>query len=330
VKRREFIAVVGGAAAWPLAAGAQQPKVPVIGVLSAGASDENSDNLLALRQGLREAGYVEGRNVTIEYGGADGHYDRLPELAADLVRRRVAVIFASGGGVAPPAAKAATSTIPIVFSGGFDPVQSGLVSSLNRPGGNITGVSFASNVLESKRLGLLRTVVPHATTIGVLMNPDNASVEMQSRELNEATRALGMKLQVAHARNDGDFEPAFASFVQQGAGGLIVATDAFFSRRNEQLVALAERHAIPAIYGPVSNVRDAAAAGGLMSYGASIPEAFRQAGLYIGRILHGEKSGDLPVMLPSRFELVINLKTAKVLGLTVPEGLVLAADEVIE
>jgi putative ABC transport system substrate-binding protein len=331
MKRSEFIFLLGGAVAtWPLVALAQQTAMPVIGLLNSGAPDENSGSLAALRQGLREAGYVEGRNVTIEYRYAGNQYDRLPGLAADLVRRRVAVIFASGGGVAAPAAKAATTTIPIVFSGGFDPVQSGLVSNLPRPGGNITGVSFATNLMESKRLGLLHTVVPRATAIGVLMNPDNASVETQSRDLNEAARALGLRLQVAYARNDGDFEPAFASFVQQGAGGLIVAADAFFSRRVEQQVALAARHAIPAIYAPVSNVRDAAAAGGLMSYGASIPEAIRQAGLYIGRILHGEKPGDLPVMLPTRFELVINLRTAKALGLEIPPALSAIANEVIE
>jgi putative ABC transport system substrate-binding protein len=334
MKRRDFIVLLGGAAAAPLlrpmATRAQQPAMPVIGVLNSSPPSENSDSFVALRQGLREAGYVEGRNLTIEYRWADGQYDRLPELAADLVRRRVAVIFASGGGVAPPAAKAATTTIPIVFTGGFDPVQSGLIASLSRPGGNITGVSFASNLAESKRLGLLRTVVPGATVIGVLVNPDNANAETESRDLNAAARALGVKLQFAYARNDAEFEPAFAGFVQQGAGGLVVAGDVIFSRRVEHLVELAARHAIPAIYSTVSNVRDAAAVGGLMSYGASIKAAFHQAGLYIGRILHGEKPGDLPAMLPSRFELVINLKTARSLGLTVPDGLVLAADEVIE
>jgi putative ABC transport system substrate-binding protein len=331
MRRREFIKLLGGAAAaWPLAARAQQP-LPVIGVLNAGVPDEIIANTLgAMRQGLRDAGYVEGRNVTIEYRYAENQYDRLPALAADLVRRRVAVIFASGGGRAPPAAKAATTTIPIVFAGGFDPVQSGLVSSLNRPGGNITGVSFAANLVEAKKLGLLHTVVPHATAIGVLMNPDNASVETQSRDLNEGARVLGLKLPFAFARNDGEFEPAFASFVQQGVGGIVVAADAFFSRRIAQLVELAARHAIPAIYTPASNARDAAAAGGLMSYGVGATEAAHQAGIYIGRILHGEKPGDLPVMLPTRFELVINLKTAKALGIEVPPTLSAIADEVIE
>jgi putative tryptophan/tyrosine transport system substrate-binding protein len=331
VKRRHFITLLGGAAASPIAARAQQPAVPVIGVLDSGlASDENSEILTALREGLRDAGYVVGRNLAIEYRFAENQYDRLPALAADLVRRRVAVIFASGGGVAVLAAKAATTTIPIVFAHGFDPVQSGLVPRLNRPGGNITGVSFAANLAEAKKLGLLHTVVPHATTIGVLMNPDNASVETQSNDLNEAARVLGLRLPFAFARNEGEFEPAFASFVQQGAAGLVVAADAFFSRRIVQLVELAARHAIPAIYGTVINVRGAAAAGGLMSYGASIPEAMHQAGRYIGRILHGEKPGDLPVMLPTKFELVINLKTAKALRIEVPPTLSAIADEVIE
>jgi putative ABC transport system substrate-binding protein len=240
------------------------------------------------------------------------------------------VIFASGGGQAPPAAKAATTTIPIVFVGGFDPIQSGLVTSLNRPGGNITGVSFASNISESKRLGLLHAMIPAVTTIGVLMNPDNGSAETQTRDLNAAARALGLKLEFANARGEGDLERAFASLVERGARGLDVATDAVLQRLIEKLAVLAARHGLPAIYPPLGNARATAAAGGLMSYGASIPAAFHQAGLYIGRILHGEKPGDLPVMLPTNFQLAINLKTAKALGLTVPDGLVLAADEVIE
>jgi putative ABC transport system substrate-binding protein len=329
-RRRDVITLLGGAAApsllWPRVARAQQQAMPVIGVLQSGAANENSDNLVALRQGLGEAGYVAGRNVAFEYRWADNHYDRLPELAADLVRRQVAVIYAAGGGVAPHAAKAATATIPIVFTSGFDPVQTGLIASLNRPGGNVTGVSFSSNVLEAKRLGLLRTVVPQATMVAVLLNPDNASSERQLRDLNEAARVLGIKLLVSYARRDDDFDPAFAGFVQQGAAGLCVAADAFFIQRTEQLVALAARHAIPAIY----NIRGFAVAGGLMSYGTSIVAAYRQAGLYIGRILKGEKPADLPLMQPTKFEFAINLKTAKALGLTVPEGLILAADEVIE
>jgi putative ABC transport system substrate-binding protein len=330
IERRDFITLLGGAAAWPISARAQQ-RLPVVGGLHAGTREQLASLLPALRKGLSEAGFVEGQSVMTEHRYAEGHYDRLPELAADLVRRRVAVIYATGGGgVGPLAAKAATTTIPIVFTTGSDPVQSGIVSSLNRPGGNITGVSFVSNVSESKRLGLLRTVVPQATTIGVLTNPDNASVATGLRDLTEAASALGVKLQIANARNDPDLEPAFASFVQHGAGGLVIAADAFFNSRVKQLAALAARYATPAIYSPAGEVRDAAAAGGLMSYGASLSEAFHQAGLYIGRILHGEKPGDLPVMLPTKFELVINLKTAKALGLTLPPTLLAIADEVIE
>jgi putative ABC transport system substrate-binding protein len=328
MKRRTFVAGLGAAAAWPLAARGQT--IPIIGVLEGGTSD-GAGNLVPLRQGLRDTGYVEGRNLKIEYRFADNHYDRLPGLAADLVRRKVAVIFATGGGLAPPAAKAATSTIPIVFTGGFDPVLSGLVASLARPGGNVTGASFSNNVLEAKRLGLLHTVAPQATTIAVLINPGNASADDQQRDLGQAAHTLGLKLEVALARDVAGFEPAFASFTEQGAGALVVATDVLFSRQYTRLIELAARHALPAIYPPFIEPRDAAAAGGLMSYGASLSDAFRQAGVYVGRILHGEKPADLPVVLPTRFQLVINLKTAKALGVTVPEGLLLAAaDEVIE
>jgi putative ABC transport system substrate-binding protein len=331
LKRRDFITLLGGAAAaWPLAARAQQRKVPVIGILSSrAASDKSSDIYASLRDGLRDAGFVEGRNIIFEYRFAENHYERLPSLAAELVRLKVAVIFASGGGVAPPAAKAATATIPIVFTGGFDPVQSGLVASLNHPGGNITGVTFSSNVSESKRLGLLHAVVPGVTVIGALMNPDNASTAVQVRDLNEAARALGVKLQIANSRNDGDFEPAFGSFVRQGAGGVLIAGDVFLNSRIEQLAALAARHSLPTIYSG-GNLSEFAAGGALMSYGANPLTAFRQAGLYIGRILHGEKPGDLPVMLPTKYELFINLKTAKALGLEIPPTLSAIADEVIE
>jgi putative ABC transport system substrate-binding protein len=331
MQRREFITLLGGAAAaWPLAARGQQPSA-VIGVLSSFTADDtaNIGYLQALREGLHDAGYVEGRNLVIEYRFAESHYERLPALAADLVRRRVAVIFASGGSQAPPAAKAATTTIPIVFAGGFDPVESGLVPNLNRPGGNITGVSFASNISESKQLGLLHAMIPTATVIGVLVNPDNASVETELRDLNEAARALGLKLEIANAREEGGFEPAIASFASRHAGGLAIASDAFFSARAAQLAALAARYALPSIYGG-SGRRDFAAAGGLISYGTSIPASFHQAGIYIGRILHGEKPGDLPVMLPTKFELVINIKTAKALGIEVPPTLSAIADEVIE
>jgi putative ABC transport system substrate-binding protein len=329
MQRREFI-LGSAAAAWPLAARAQP--VPVIGVLLIGtaADDLTSADLAALREGLRDAGYVEGRNLAIEFRFAENHYERLPALASDLVRRQVAVIFASGGGQAPPAAKAATTTIPIVFAGGFDPIQSGLVTSLDRPGGNITGVSFASNISESKRLGLLHAMIPAVTTIGVLMNPDNASAETQTRDLNAAARALGLKLEIANVRREGDFERAFASLVERGARGLDVAGDAVLNRLIEKLAVLAARYGLPAIYTPMADARGAAAAGGLMSYGASTRPAFHQAGIYIGRILHGEKPGDLPVMLPTNFQLAINLKTAKALGIEVPPTLSAIADEIIE
>jgi putative ABC transport system substrate-binding protein len=287
--------------------------------------------LTALLEGLRDAGYVEGRNLVIEYRFADNHYDRLPALAAELVHLKVDAIWTGGGGGAGAlAVKAATTSVPIVFQGGYDPVQVGIVASLNRPGGNITGVSFANNVSESKRLGLLYALVERATAIGVLINPDNTSAETQSRDLNTAARALGLKLHIAHARNDTDFEPAFASLAKERIGGLVVATDAFFTRRNEVLVALAAYYAIPTVYSALWNVRDAAAAGGLMSYGSSIRDATREAGVYVGRILHGENPGDLPVILASKFELVINLKTAKALRIEVPPTLSAIADEVIE
>jgi putative ABC transport system substrate-binding protein len=333
LRRRDFITLLGGAAAaWPLAARAQQPAVPVIGVLDTGTAEGRlPTTLTAQRDGLRDAGYVEGRNLTIEYRLAENHYERLPALAADLVRRRVAVIFAGGGGgIAPLAAKAATTTIPIVFTTGADPIQAGLVSSLNRPGGNITGVSFASDISESKRLGLLHAMVPSVTVIGVLINPDNASAATEVRDLNEAALALGLKLEVANARNESDFEPAFAGFARQQVGGLVIAADAFLGIQIAQLASLAARHGLPSIYGGGNEVRTGAAAGALMSYGASSSTANHQAGIYVGRILHGEKPGDLPVMLPTHFGLVINLKTAKALGIQVPPTLSAIADEIIE
>jgi putative ABC transport system substrate-binding protein len=329
MRRRQFITLLGSAAAWPFAARAQQVATPVIGILGARTRDESADNYIALKEGLRDAGYVEGRNLAIEYRFAENHYERLPSLAADLVRLNVSAIVAGGGGRAPSAAKAATTTIPIVFMGGFDPVQSGLVSRLNRPGGNITGVTFAANVSESKQLGLLHAAVPAVTVIGVLVNPDNASAGIELRDLNEAAHTLGVTLKFANARTDSDLEPAIESLIQQGAGALAVAADAFFNGRIERLAALALRYALPTIYGSAT-VRDFAAAGGLISYGTSVAAAAHQAGIYVGRILHGEKPGDLPVMLPTRFELVINLKTAKALGIEVPPTLSAIADEVIE
>jgi len=264
--------------------------------------------------------------VAIEYRWAEGHYDRLPALAADLVRRQVTVIVASGGGVAPQTAKAATTTIPIVFAGGCDPVKAGLVASMARPGGNVTGITFLSNALEAKRLGLLHELVPQATVIAVLRNPDNASAETASNDLNVAARSLGLQLVFANARTERDFDPAFGAFVQQGARALVVVADAFFSSRTEQLVALTERYDLPAIY----NQRQFVTAGGLMIYGSNTTDAFRQVGVYTGRILKGEQARDLPVLQSTKFDLVINLKTAKALGLTISREFLLIADEMIE
>jgi len=328
--RREFIALLGGAAAsWPLAARAQQPVMPVIGFLRNTSRDDSAELLAAMRQGLRQSGYVEGKNLSVEYRFADNQLDRLPTLAAELVRQQVAVIIA-GGNASSLAAKATTTTIPIVFSTGDDPVQIGLVSNLGRPGGNITGVSFSSNVSESKRLGLLHAMVPGATVIGVLVNPDNASAATQVQDLNAAALALGLKLQIANARNEGDFEPAFAGFARQRVGGLVIAADAFLAIHIAQLASLAARYGLPSIGGPINELRALAAAGVLMNYGANLPQAYHQAGIYVGRILHGEKPGDLPVMLPTHFELVINLKIAKALGIEVPPTLSAIADEIIE
>jgi len=331
VKRRQFFTLLSGAAvapsvSWPLAARAQQPKMPVIGLLQSASARESVDRLGAFHQGLRDGGYVEGQNVAIEYRWADNQYERLPGLAADLARRQVAVIVAGGGGLAPQAAKTAMATIPIVFSGGFDPVESGLVASLNRPGGNVTGVTFFANVLEAKRLGLLHELVPRAPRIGVLLNPGNASAQRQSKDLKEAARGLGVDLQLANASSERELEPAFAGLLQQGAGALLVAGDAVFTNRKDSLIALAARYAIPAIY----SGRDFIEAGGLVSYGTSITYAYRQIGVYAGRILKGAKPADLPVLQPTKFELVINLKTAKALGLNVPPALLALADEVIE
>jgi ABC-type uncharacterized transport system substrate-binding protein len=326
MRRREFLGVLGVAAAvWPLA-GRAQGKLPVIGFLGSASPAPWANFLRGLQQGLKEAGYDEGRNVAIEYRWAEDRYDRLPALAGELVQKQVRVILATGAPNAPIAAKAATSTIPIVFGGGYDPVALGLVASLNRPGGNVTGVTFLSNTLEAKRLGLLRTVMPGAKTIAVLMNPKNVGAETQLKDLNEAARVLGLRIHAANAPSERDFEPAFAGFVQQGADALVVGTDSFLTNRHKELVALAERHSIPAMYANSAFT----SAGGLMSYGASIADTYRQAGVYAGRILKGEKPSDLPVMQATKFELIVNLKTAKALRLTVPEGLLLSADTVIE
>jgi putative tryptophan/tyrosine transport system substrate-binding protein len=326
VKRRTFIAALGSAAAWPVVARAQQPAMPVIGFLSARAAGEDAYLLTAFHQGLKEAGYVEGRNVAIEYRWAEGQYDRLPALAADLVRRKVTVIVATGALSAALAARAATTIIPTVFQVGNDPVQVGLVPSLNRPGGNLTGVTTLAAELMPKRLELLHEVVPGATVVAALLNPTNPNAETFSRDLQAAALTLGLRLHILHASTQRGFDTAFATLVQLRAGGLVIASDSFFTSRSEQLAALALRNAVPAIY----SYREFAAAGGLMSYGGGLTDAHRLAGVYTGRILKGEKPSDLPVQQSTKIELMVNLKTAKALGLTIPETLLAIADQVIE
>jgi putative ABC transport system substrate-binding protein len=325
VKRRELILALGGAAALtPLAARAQQA-MPVIGYLGTSSPDQDTHQLGALRQGLSETGYVEGQNVAIEYRWGQGQNDRLPALAAELVRLQVAVIALGG---LPPAlaAKAATSTIPIVFQMGVDPVEAGLVASLNRPGGNITGVSNLNVELGPKRLELLHELVPTATVIALLVNPTNPNAEGLTRDLRAAARTLGLQLHVLHASMEHDFDAVFASLAQLKAGGLIIGTDGILIRQSKQLGALSVRHAVPAIF----QTSDFVAAGGLVTYGANLTDAYRQVGIYTGRILKGEKPADLPVQRSTKAEMILNLKTAKALGITVPLPLLGRADQVIE
>jgi putative ABC transport system substrate-binding protein len=325
MRRREFITLIGGAAAWPLAARAQQPALPVIGYLGAGFPAAGASTLAVIRQGLAEAGYVEGRNVAIEYRFAEGKYDRLPVLAAELVRRQVAVIVALPTPAAL-AAKAATTTIPIVFIAAEDSVKVGLVANLARPSGNVTGGSILFAELGPKQLGLLRELVPAAARIGLLINPSNINAEDLTNDLTAAGTAMGVQIEVVQASNILEIDAAFASLVRKRAEALVAGTDSFFFNRRLQLATLATRHAIPAIY----NAREYAEAGGLMSYGTSLREAFRQVGIYTGRILQGAKPVDLPVVQSSKFEFVINLSTARALGIEIPPTLLARADEVIE
>jgi ABC-type uncharacterized transport system substrate-binding protein len=325
MQRRDFITLISGAVvAWPLVVRAQQPAMPVIGFLNSASPDVFADLVRAFTQGLAETGYVEGRNVAIDYRWAENHYDRLPELAADLVRRQVAVIVANPPAVLP--AKAATSTIPIVFVSALNPVEVGLVASLSRPGGNVTGVSTLNVELLRKRVELLRELLPTATVIAALVNPTSPAAATQLKDVQEVGGNLGLQIQVMHASTESDLDSAFATLPQLRAVGLVIAGDPFFTSRSDRLAALALHHGMPAIF----QYRQFAAAGGLMSYGGSFTEANRLAGIYTGRILKGEKPADLPVQQSTKVELIINLKTAKALGLNVPNTLIGRADEVIE
>jgi putative ABC transport system substrate-binding protein len=330
MRRREVITLLGGAAApfvsWPLTARAQQPAMPVVGLLGSASAAEWEHLVAAFRDGLKESGYVEGQNASIEYRWADGHYDRLPRLAEDLVRQNVAVIFAAGSPAPVLAAKAATATIPIVFANGADAVKLGLVASLNRPGGNVTGISFLAAGLGAKRLELIHELVPNVSVGAVLINPTNPNAESVARDAQDSARSLGLQFHVLNASTDQDIDTVFAGLVRQQIGVLLVTADPLFLGRRVEVAALAARYAVPVIY----FAHEFIAAGGLMSYGTSIGAAYRQAGVYTGKILKGVKPADLPVMQPTKFDLVINLKTAKALGITVPPMLLARADEVIE
>jgi len=325
--RREFISLLGGAAAtWPVAARAQQAAMPVVGILASVSPAPYAGFIAAIKEGLRQTGYIEGRNVTIEYRWAEGHYDRLPQQAIELVDRGVAVIILVGGGPTIAAAKAATATIPIVFVMGEDPVKSGAVTAINRPGGNATGVNLLTVAMEAKRLQLLHELVPNVTVVAIIVNPNNPQAAEQLQDLQAAARTLGVKVEVFKAGGPSEIDTAFASLVGRQAGALLVAADAFFNTRREQFVVLTARHALPAIF----YFREFAAAGGLMSYGPSLTDAYRQEGIYAGRILKGEKPAEMPVQQAVKIELIINLQTARALGLTIPLPLLGRADQVIE
>jgi putative tryptophan/tyrosine transport system substrate-binding protein len=327
MKRREFITLLGGAAvAWPLAARAQQGKMPVIGILASVSPAPYAPFIAAIKEGLRQTGYVEGRNVAIEYRWAEGQYDRLPQLAGELVESGVAVMILVGGGATTTAAKAATATIPIVVVMGDDPVKTGAVVALNRPGGNVTGVSLLSVAMEAKRLQLLRELAPNVSVIAIVLNPNNPQADEQLQELQDAGHALGVQVEPFKAGSPSEIDTAFLNLVERRAGALLMAADAFFNTRREQFIVLSARHALPAIF----PYREFPAAGGLMSYGTSLADAYRQEGIYAGRILKGEKPAEMPVQQAVKIELVINLQTAKSLGLTIPLALLGRADEVIE
>jgi putative ABC transport system substrate-binding protein len=327
MNRREFITLIGSAAAaWPLVARAQQPAMPAVGYLNAGEKDLTSFRFTAFRQGLNETGFVEGRNVVVEYRWAEGHYDRLPALAADLVRSQVAVIVATGSPAAGLAAKAATTSVPVVFSSGSDPVKLGLVSSLSRPDGNLTGVNLYSAELITKQLDLLHELLPHAGNVAVLVNPAAPYAILEAEDARAAVRAHGQQLEIMQVSTQLDIDASFAAIVQKRIDVVLIATDRLFVENVDQIVALAARHAVPVMH----YLHEYVAAGGLMSYGTSYSESYRQVGVYTGRILKGAKPGDLPVVQPNKFDLAINLKTAKALGLTVSSQLLARADEVIE